>query len=256
MIWFTCKQCGKTHGRDESSAGTMVFCTCGQGVTVPWESTAPPPAPSALPATELPKGPDLAPIQFETVYVGPSGPIDSPKSSTAADRRASAAEEEEDDRPRRRGRNEKLDPDYCLNHQRRPYVGACADCGERFCADCLVKLEGNQLCSTCKNFRARRREIPPVTSSLASASLIISLIAGPLMICMLMSSQRDAIRVLSWISLLPQLLAIGLGIWALRDAERENKGGGQWVAVTGVTTAAVTCIMMGILNVLANRLAV
>ncbi len=257
MIWFTCKQCSKTHGRDESSAGTMLFCGCGQGVTVPWESTAPPPAPSTVPVAETPKGPDLAPIQFETVYVGPQGPIDSPKSSTTSDRRTTPVEENDEDRPYRRGKSDKRDPDYCFNHQRRPYVGTCADCGERFCADCVVKLEGDQLCSTCKNFRARRREVPPVTSSLASASLIISLIAGPLMICMVMSSQRtDAIRILSWFSLLPQILAIGLGVWALRDAERENKGGGQWVALTGVTTATLTCVMMAILTVVANRLAV
>src|SRR5262249_16114600 len=40
MIWFSCKQCGKVHGRAENSAGTLVFCDCGQGNTVPWESTA------------------------------------------------------------------------------------------------------------------------------------------------------------------------------------------------------------------------
>ncbi len=256
MIWFSCKQCGKTHGRDENSAGTMVFCTCGQGITVPWESTAPPAAPEAMPTTNTPKGPDLAPIQFDPVIVGTSGPIDSPKSSSPGERRSTSARDEEEERPYRRGKNEKRDPDFCFNHQRRPYVGACADCGERFCADCMVKLEGTQLCSTCKNFRARRREVPPVTSGLASASLIISLVTGPLMICILMSSadRTDTIRVLSWLSLMPQLLAIGLGVWALRDAERENKGGGQWVALTGVTTAALTCIMMGVLTVLANRL--
>jgi hypothetical protein len=61
-------------------------------------------------------------------------------------------------------------------------------------------------------------------------------------------------RVLSWISLLLQLLAVGLGVWALRDAEKENKGGGQWVAITGVATASVTCLMMLLLNLVASRL--
>jgi hypothetical protein len=60
-------------------------------------------------------------------------------------------------------------------------------------------------------------------------------------------------RIASLLSLLPQLLALGLGIWALRDAERERKGGGQWVAVTGVTTAALTCLMVVLLNLMTTR---
>ena len=66
MIWFTCKKCGKTHGRTETSAGTMVFCECGNGNTVPWESTAAPPAVAPVVA-EAPRVPDLAPIQFDPV---------------------------------------------------------------------------------------------------------------------------------------------------------------------------------------------
>ena len=44
MIWFTCKKCGKTHNRPDTAAGTMIFCACGNGNTVPWESTASEPA--------------------------------------------------------------------------------------------------------------------------------------------------------------------------------------------------------------------
>jgi hypothetical protein len=56
--------------------------------------------------------------------------------------------------------------------------------------------------------------------------------------------------------LLPQLLAMGLGIWALREAEVERKGGGQWVAITGISTALLTCVMMLVMTQLANRLQV
>ena len=48
MIWFSCNKCGKALGRPESSAGAFIFCDCGQGLTVPWDSTiAPPVGPSA-----------------------------------------------------------------------------------------------------------------------------------------------------------------------------------------------------------------
>ena len=56
MIWFSCPKCGKTHGRPENSAGTMVFCECGQGNRVPWESTVaePPPQVPALSSLPMP----------------------------------------------------------------------------------------------------------------------------------------------------------------------------------------------------------
>src|SRR5436309_12681516 len=43
MIWFSCRQCGKQHGRADNLAGTMIFCDCGQGLRVPWSSTIPEP---------------------------------------------------------------------------------------------------------------------------------------------------------------------------------------------------------------------
>src|SRR5262245_61714735 len=81
MIWFACKKCGKTHNRPDSSAGTMVFCDCGNGITVPWESTTAEP-PSAAPV-HVPKVPDLAPIQFDPVVVpAPPGSSSPPPPST------------------------------------------------------------------------------------------------------------------------------------------------------------------------------
>ena len=254
MIWFMCKKCGKTHGRTDSSAGTMVFCDCGNGNTVPWESTAPepPPAPVVIAPAPPPKGPDLGPIQFD--------PMSVPSTSSGPGKGSSYPTNipppvDDDDRPHRRGRTERRDPDYCFNHQRRPKVDVCAECEESFCANCLVTLQGAKLCSACKNFRARRQELPPESSTMANASLVISLIAGPIMMCLLISSPSRAMYILSLLSLLPQVMAIGLGVWALRDAEKENKGGGQWVAITGVGTAALTCVMMLLLQVFASRIA-
>jgi hypothetical protein len=250
MIWFTCKKCGKTHSRPETSAGTLIFCDCGNGTTVPWESTASAPA-APPPVSGVPHVPDLAPIQFDPV----------PVSSTPAKPGAylvsvPAAPVEDEERPYRRGRSEKRDPDYCFNHQRRPKAQACADCEENFCADCLVHFNGVPLCGPCKNFRARRLELPPTTSTMASASLIISLIAGPILMCLLIwTPGNSGMRVVGWLSLLPQVVAMALGAWALAEAEKEKKGGGQWVAVTGITIAAMTCLMTLLMQWFATRLA-
>jgi hypothetical protein len=256
MIWFTCKKCQKTHSRADSSAGTMIFCDCGHGNTVPWESTTTPPV--APPVQQAPKVPDLAPIQFEPGASTGGPPATNPSKSSGYPSSSYPKDPpplDDEERPYRRGRTEKRDPDYCFNHQRRPKADACHDCEEAFCRDCMVQFQGVQLCGPCKNFRARREELPPAPSTMASASLVISLIAGPLVMCLVLASPgSDSLRVLGYLSLLPQLLAMGLGVWALREAESERKGGGQWVAVTGIATAGLTCLLMIISMQLANRI--
>lgn len=256
MIWFTCKKCQKVHSRSDSSAGTMIFCDCGNGNTVPWESTTTPPV--APPVVVAPKVPDLAPIQFEPGASTGGPPATNPPKSSSYPSSSYPKDPpplEEEDRPYRRGRTEKRDPDYCFNHQRRPKADACTDCEEAFCRDCMVHFQGVLLCGPCKNFRARREELPPAPSTMASASVLISLIAGPLVMCLLLASpSSDSLRVLGYLSLLPQFLALGLGIWSLREAELERKGGGQWVSVTGIATSGLTCVLMLMLMQLANRI--
>jgi hypothetical protein len=230
MIWFACKQCGKVHGRPESSVGALVFCDCGQGNSVPWESTAEEPAAQKV---DLPAGPDLAPVTFEP------GPQTAPAPAPG-------------ERPRR-GRNEKRDPDRCFNHQSVPKIGICEDCDEAFCADCLTSLQEATLCGPCKNFRARRMELPPLNSSLAAASLVLALLAGPLAMCLLGWSQSPGVRLLGMLSVLPQLLALGLGIWALVIAEKEGKPGGQSLAITGIAASSLMCVLTLLLNLYAAR---
>src|SRR4051812_28695655 len=103
MIWFACKQCGKVHGRPEASAGATVFCDCGQGNLVPWESTAA--EPESAPVADAPALPALQPLTFEAPP-RPSDPGDEPRPRRARERR---------------------DPEFCFNHQRVPKVGTCAD---------------------------------------------------------------------------------------------------------------------------------
>jgi hypothetical protein len=242
MIWFACSKCGKTHGRPQETSGVMIFCDCGNGLTVPWSSTAPEPADA--PQAEAPVVPELVPMTFD-VPAGPKlpPPRNPPKPPPL-----------EDDEPvRRRGRAEKRDPDYCFNHQRLPMTRVCSDCKEAFCGKCLVEFQGATLCGPCKNFRTRKLELPSPNSKLASASLIIALIAGPLSICLITFSQSSGIRILSLMALLPQLAALGLGIWAIRMAEKSRKLGGQSLAVTGVATAALTTVFALLLQVYASR---
>jgi hypothetical protein len=229
MIWFACKQCGKVHGRPESSAGALVFCECGHGNFVPWESTA---AAPEVEAVELPAAPDLAPVTFE--------PEAKPPASAEA-------------RPRR-GRGEKRDPERCFNHQDMVKANQCADCGEPFCADCLVTLQDESLCGPCKNFRARRMELAPSHSSLAAASLVLAFLTSPLVMCQVTWGPGVSRPLLGVVALLPQLLALGLGAWALWLGERDGKHGGQALAITSVTAGSLLCLLTVLLHLAAARL--
>ncbi len=229
MIWFSCPKCGKTHGRPENSIGTMVFCECGQGNTVPWESTAPEPPPQ--PASAAPAGmPTLAPMTFDMPAAAAPPPLNDPAS-------------------RRRRGVERRDPNFCLNHPSTLKSAMCEDCGESFCASCMVALEGANLCGPCKNFRVRGLELPPRNSNAATFSLLLALFMGGLLtFCLLPLSGSTAISILALLTILPQLLALGLGIRALYLVQQEggSRHGGQAWAVTGVTTAAL-CITLTLL---------
>src|SRR5271165_6423543 len=123
MIWFTCKQCGKTHGRPETAIGATIFCDCGIGVVVPWESTiAEPVAPPPVP--DQPLVPTLEPVVFE-----PNSGKDPPRPAQI----------------RKRVRIGPRDSNHCFNHEEVPRQTACGDCNESFCADCLVSFEGATL---------------------------------------------------------------------------------------------------------------
>ena len=173
MIWFTCQSCGKKHGRAESSSGSLVFCECGQGNTVPWESSAEPEI--TVQADLLPPAPELAPVKF-TMEPSPTRP--SPPARPAA---------LDDDRPRRlpppRTRPRQRDPRFCLHHPGVASQRSVRDCKNGFCQDCLVQIEGEPLCGPCKNQRASVLHRPSPTSQLAMGSLLLALFTSPLAFC-------------------------------------------------------------------------
>jgi hypothetical protein len=155
MIWFACKQCGKRHGRAESLVGTLVFCECGHGNRVPWASTV---AEPEIPAEPAP----------------PPRPRP-PRPSPPDERR-----ETDFPPPRRRPREPRRpNPKYCLNHDETASEHTCDACRCRFCAACVVTLQGQTLCGPCKNFRIRGLSRPARPSALGIVALVVALVSGP-----------------------------------------------------------------------------
>jgi hypothetical protein len=234
MIWFACKQCGKSHGRPESSAGTLVFCECGAGNSVPWESTVPPPpVAEVVEAVPTPSAPRLQPIPIGEERVPPRKPAIPLEEHLPVGRPA----------PRRRPGGRRRDPRYCLNHEETPSVKTCADCGEGFCTACLAELKGQPVCAACKNFRVRVVRRPAQVSGLAITSILLGMLTGPLAICMLPLGDFSGSGALRFIALVPQLAALALGGVALYQLETRPRLTGRSLAITGVVAAAVGVVL-------------
>src|SRR5262245_3184956 len=154
MIRFACKQCGAKINRPDDTAGSVIFCTCGQQNRVPWESTEPEPLelepePKPTPA-EAP-----LPILLEEEEEQPRKPA---RRSEPASRGW---------RPFKKSEVKQRDPDSCFNHQDRRKTTTCADCGEAFCDACTVTVRDQTLCGPCKNYRVRALQRPRTPSALA-----------------------------------------------------------------------------------------
>lgn len=224
MIVFACQQCGKRFARAESTSGSALFCECGTRNQVPWESTLPdseaPPPPPPPPRLPEPRRPDLDP------WAAP--------------------------RPVPRQRN----PAYCFNHQDTPPQNSCADCGERFCSDCVVVLQGQPVCGPCKNLRMRNLQRPPQVSVAAILAPIIALITGPgavlVMLVALGSTGNGAnvgaaagvVIVIALFALILQAVALLLGAWSLRSLETNPKLSGRALAITGMVAAVVSAVLV------------
>jgi hypothetical protein len=234
MIWFACPKCGKVHGRQENASGAMVFCDCGQGLTVPWESTAPEPA--DLPAVAMPSPPRREPLSFgEPAKPRPPEPL--PPA-----------------RPGRRGSRYQHDPNVCFNHESRPKQRTCDECDLPFCDDCVLTFRGQTLCGPCKNYQAKLLQRPPQTSGLALASLLVAVLTGPLVLCLLPVGARNGMVALSLFALVPHAVAFTAGLFALRSAQSDPGVGGQGLAITGMLTASFSALVTIALTLYAPRL--
>jgi hypothetical protein len=233
MIWFTCSNCGKKHGRPETSIGSLVFCECGTGNTVPWDSTTEPPAmpsePVNVPPPPLPPRLEPVPLNEERIPAARPAP--------------QAAQ-----RPRGRG-GEYRDPTRCFNH---PYLNqehTCTLCNEHFCGHCVVTFQEKTYCGPCKNYQVRTLNKPPQPSLLAIFALIVGISAGPLGFCLLPFAVTGWIVPFLAFALLFQMFGIALGVLALMRMQQNPLLTGRSLAMTGILSAALGVVLMGVVAV-------
>src|SRR5688572_21149099 len=205
MIWFACSKCAKVHGRAENAIGAMIFCECGQGLSVPWESTAPEPA--QLPATAAPTS-GTPPLRVEPLSFGEvSRPPRAERPRPAPAWEGGERERVSEPPPRvgRRGPRFQFDPNLCFNHDGRAKQKVCDECDLPFCDDCVVAFRGRTLCGPCKNHESKLLQRPPLTYGLAIASCLGAIAAGILLFCLLPVSRSSSVP---WLMVFPFALEV------------------------------------------------
>lgn len=240
MIWFTCKKCGQSHGRGENLAGTTIFCSCGNGVLVPWASTtSEPETTEAIPILL----PDPEPDPEPEPELEPRRPVPLPddEETPLADLAPSL--------PRREFR--RVNPAYCLNHEEADSEHKCESCRLSFCSSCVVTLEGKTLCAACKNFRIRGMTRSLRVAPLAILALIVGLVSGPVGFCLTTAPLSAWIQGrgtvgLTWlmgiIALLLPVASLVLTHRALRQLDARPHLGGRSLALTGGVAGLVGSI--------------
>jgi hypothetical protein len=249
MIWFTCKSCNKKHGRAESLSGTLVFCECGTGNRVPWQSTTtapetpPPPPPRPAP----PQPPRMPPPPPMPLGRRPP-PVDDDDYSPPADIL----------RPRRTNVFRRRKPGFCFNHDEIATEAQCADCKEWFCPNCATTLQGKTLCGPCTNYRVRAVGRPARLSPLALIALLVGLVSGPVSFCLPLigagggRAQLGVTIALCVVGLLLPAGGLFLSLWALRDVESKPYVSGRALALTGASSSLVGvlwCVTLAFLMV-------
>ncbi|MFQ3593774.1 MAG: hypothetical protein SNJ82_11405 [Gemmataceae bacterium] len=264
MLWFFCKSCGKRHSRPESEAGALIFCTCGNGVRVPFSSTAPaaPDIPQAiptehsLPVRPVPVAPETprsvcersTPARQDAQEVGPpqipvarAVPVDIP---LALPVEPIPSDRDEPAKPLRKlsQRYRKIDPEVCWNHENEATAGLCAGCRLPFCESCLVELRGQFVCGVCKNFRIASAGQPIRTFPMAIVAFLSSLVVGPVGLTLSLvgvglffgDGTAGPTLLLSVVALFPVAGALLLSLWVVRKLEGQTRLSGRALAMSGV----------------------
>ena len=239
MIAFICKQCQKRHSRPDTQAGTLVFCECGQGNRVPWDTPA---AGGDFP--------EAIPVAFPTP-THPARPRPVPAASAPMPSRSLPADDRRPELPlpsRKPGLLfRKINPNFCLHHDESDAEAACDACKLPFCKLCVVSIQGRTLCGPCKNFQIAGMGQPPRVLPLAVVSLVVSLVSGPVtliltLVAMGLHIGEGATGGAVVLCLLAVLLPAA-GLWltgsALRQIESRPQVGGRALAASGACVALI-----------------
>jgi hypothetical protein len=227
MISFACKQCGKQHERPDADAGSLVFCECGHGNRVPWEISPAEPEPVAV-------------VPVET-----SAPVDVLEAVPLEAERPGRSSRRQDAVPR--------DPNFCFNHPETQRESTCADCGEAFCGDCVVSLQGQTLCGPCKNFRTRGWQRPARVSAWAVVAFASALLIGPVGFCLVSVGASREAPGFGYAGVLPALVVMALAVQALREIETNPRISGRALAITALVLALVSGILSVLFSILIQR---
>jgi serine/threonine protein kinase len=147
----------------------------------------------------------------------------------------------------------------CFDHPDAPAAHRCAECGEAFCAACLVPLRGRWVCGPCKNHRVGVLERQPLTSLLAILTLVLGVGGAAFDVCLTWGQLDlpDLLRslktpppdgpvrpwVLALVGLCLPLLTLATGTASLYAVQRTPKLAGRGLVGIGFTAAGLAALL-------------
>lgn len=242
MIWFTCNKCGKRHSRPDTQSGVQVFCDCGTGIRVPWNSTAAPEILDAQPVSV----PAPAPIPVPPVRPVPVPPRESDRAPRPQRLPTPPPRDDLPLPPRQANRlPRRVRAGLCFNHDDDASSATCSACRLPFCPNCLVLIGGEPLCGPCKNFKFAGLGRPVRPLPMSVLALLVSLVSAPVMLALtLLAAGLYRGEGLFAVAVALCLLALALpltGLWlsltAIKRLETQSHHTGRGMAAGGLCTA-------------------
>jgi hypothetical protein len=89
---------------------------------------------------------------------------------------------------------------------------------------------------------------------MAIAAVVLAMLSGPIALCVWFLAVVIAAPIVNLLSLLPEMLALLMGVASLRDTESKPRVTGRSMAITAVVTALVAGSVSILLTIFGGRL--
>jgi hypothetical protein len=114
----------------------------------------------------------------------------------------------------------------CINHPQVPAAQPCDQCRRPFCANCLVELQGRQICGACKETVLRDMQRRGTTADRDGHDAMVMSIVG--ILCF---------------GLILEPMALYKGIKALQRHNQDPSLPDRWKAITAISIASVALLI-------------
>jgi hypothetical protein len=136
---------------------------------------------------------------------------------------------------------------YCKNHPQTGVFGRCVGCAEEFCRNCLVEMQGQQYCGSCK-VMALNGKMPTAAIAAQESS---NLPHPPAKEALILSIVGLVASVFCFVGVILGVVSVVRGTQAKRAIAADPRLGGGGMATAAIVLGIIATVL-GALNVIAT----